>query len=53
MSTSPVTREIGNMFVAALNARVLCACATIRTLTELGVPGPYLPCDLHPDGGGS
>ena len=42
-----MTRADANAFVAALNARALCACATLRTLGQLGVQGPYLPCQVH------
>jgi hypothetical protein len=45
--SSNLSRKDGNAFVEALNARSLCACATLRQLVQLGVPGPYLPCELH------
>jgi hypothetical protein len=45
--TPNVSRKDGNAFIEALNARALCACATIRQLVQLGTPGPYLPCDVH------
>jgi hypothetical protein len=45
--SSNLSRRDGNAFVEALNARGLCACATLRQLVQLGVPGPYLPCEYH------
>jgi hypothetical protein len=42
-----LTREEGNRFVEALNKRSLCACAVLRQLLQLRVPGPYLECERH------
>lgn len=41
--------NVHEMFVTALNQRGLCACATIRTIADLGRDTTSLSCTRHPD----
>lgn len=47
MASPNLTRADANAWVEALNARGLCACGFLRAYVRMGIPGPFLDCEVH------